>query len=89
MKEFIIPGIVSVALGILMSIFNQAIGINFCRIGKSIWDKNKEHPIDLVRCMAKDANTMYDETKAPRIVRFLGIVFIIQGVFLVIVGMIR
>jgi len=89
MKDFLIPGIVSLVLGLLMTMFHRAIGVWFCQSGKAIWDKAKDSPNALVRSMAKDAPQMYDEKKATGIMRLLGIVFVIQGVFLVVVGMIR
>ena len=89
MKQFIIPGIVSIAVGILMTIFNQAIGVGFCKIGKASWASSKDSPNEFVRGMAKGSDAHYDEKSAPRIIRFLGVVFVIQGLFLIGVGFFR
>ena len=89
MNEFIIPGIVSIVAGILMTIFNQSIGVGFCKIGKAIWESAKDSPNELVRGMAKDSDACYDEKSAPRIVRLLGVVFVIQGIILIAVGLFR
>ena len=89
MNQFIIPGIVSIVVGILMTIFNQAIGIAFCKIGKASWDSAKDNPNDFVRGRAKGSDAYYDEKSAPRIMRLLGVVFVIQGLFLIGVGIFR
>ena len=84
-----IPGIVSIVVGILMTIFNKAIGVGFCKIGKASWDSAKDSPNDFVRGMAKGSDAYYDEKSAPRIIRLLGVVFVIQGIFLIAVGLFR
>ena len=89
MTAFVIPGIVLMVLGLLVAIFNQAIGVGFCRTGKAIWNTAKDSPIDLVRSMAKDAPELYDEAKVPRFMRFMGVVSVISGIFLVVVGLVR
>jgi hypothetical protein len=88
-KEFIIPGIVSTVAGILMTMFNQAIGVGFCKMGKASWDSAKDSPNDFVRGMARGSDAYYDEKSAPRIIRLLGVVFVIQGLLLIAVGLFR
>jgi hypothetical protein len=77
-------GIGSLVLGLLFVIFPKPIGIASCRIGKWTW---KGHEDDLAGRMRQEMRRAfpafspdYDETEAPRIFRFLGVVFLIQAV---------
>lgn len=77
MNNFQIIGMILFALGILMTVFHRPIGIGFCRLGKRVWSKT-DLPI------AEDAvkSGAYDEAKVPRIMLFLGIINVIDGVVL-------
>lgn len=77
-------GIGSLVIGLLFVLFPKAIGVSFCRIGRWTW---KGHESDLAGRMRQEMRRAfpafapdYDETKAPRIFRFLGMVFLAQAV---------
>ncbi len=73
MNEMRVMGIVFIVLGILMATFRRSLGIGFCRIGKRIWRDNR------LGVPSRFTDWIYDESKAPGIMLFLGIVFAVQG----------
>ncbi len=76
-------------VGLLLVVFPGPIGIAFCRIGKWTW---RGHENDLVAKVREEMTRAfpafswdYEEAKAPRKVRFLGLIFLIQaGMFFVL-----
>ena len=77
MDDMPIAGTIFVIIGVLMMVFHRAIGTGFCRVGKHVW-KNRENPLGMSQDMIE---RMYDEKRAPRIMLFLGVVMVVQGVF--------
>ena len=77
-------GIGSLIVGLLFIVFPKSIGIAFCRIGKWTW---KGHEDDLAGKTRQEMRRAlpafspdYDEKKAPKIFRFLGVVLLMQAV---------
>jgi hypothetical protein len=79
-------GIGSLVVGLLFVVFPKPIGVGFCRIGKWTW---KGHEDDVFGKVSQEfgkaipflsREKIYNEAEAPRIFRFLGIVFLIQAV---------
>ena len=70
-------------IGLLFVIFPKPIGVGFCRLGKRTW---KGHEDDLAGKARQEmqrafpAFSPYDEAKAPKTFRFLGVVFLLQAV---------
>lgn len=60
-----------------MIIFNKPIGINFCKIGKLIFNLKINKKISPFG--NEIIEYIYDEKKAPRIMKIMGIVTLIQG----------
>jgi len=75
-----------IPIGILLIIFNKPIGINFCKIGKSIFNLKTSKRINPFG--TKITEYVYDEKKAPRIMKFIGIVIIVQGGLFVLISLI-
>ena len=71
-------GFAFLIVGAAMVVFNRAIGVGFCRVGKRAW---RNSPIDPGKRLLE---RIYDEQRAPRIMRLLGIVLILQGVFFIL-----
>ena len=69
-------GAISLAIGIPMTILARPVGVGFCRLGKLL----SKHSFSDV----PDNGTfgVFDERQAPMRMRFLGVVFIIQGAVL-------
>ncbi|MFZ2631365.1 MAG: hypothetical protein WA081_18680 [Desulfosalsimonadaceae bacterium] len=82
MASEIYIGIIFVIIGLLMVVYSQTIGISFCKIGKQIWEKNTK----ISFFSANEINSMYNEEKAPRIIKILGVANIAQGFFLILFG---
>jgi len=76
MKELLYIGIIMLAAGLSLIIFNNFISVSFCKIGKQI---HKNNPLTSIESI----NNIYDIKKAPRIIRILGYINIFQGVFLI------
>ncbi|MCX6997943.1 MAG: hypothetical protein NTV49_12865 [Kiritimatiellaeota bacterium] len=76
MNEIRIMGAIFFAGGILMAVFHRAVGIGFCRMGKTIWSRTSP----FAKSLAPDMIKLYDEAKAPRTMLILGIVFAAEGV---------
>jgi hypothetical protein len=80
-------GIGSLVIGLLFVVFPKPIGVGFTRIGKSIWERHeKKCGDDLITKMRRETRKAfpafspdYDEAKAPKTFRLLGIVFLIQA----------
>jgi hypothetical protein len=68
-------GIGSLIVGVLFVVFPKPIGVVFSRIGRSIWKGHEGEFFSLERI-----ETIYDENRAPKKFRILGIVFLIQAV---------
>jgi hypothetical protein len=84
-------GIGSLVVGLLFVAFPKPIGVGFSRIGKAIGKRHEDDPV--VGQMRKEMRKAfpafspdYDETKAPKIFRLLGVVFLIQAVFFFILS---
>ncbi len=79
MVELYVVGTVILILGILMIVFNDKMGIGFCLLGKAIFKNSPfrdQFPVDSV----------YDESKAPRIFKLLGIGNIVQSPLFFLMG---
>ena len=79
MNTFVIVGGIIFVIGIAMTVWYRPLGVKFCRLGKRICESN---PI------VKDLASLYDESKGPSRIRFLGIVNLIQGLIIMFLGMI-
>lgn len=79
----IFAGIVFVIIGVLMTLYNQIIGMYFCKFGKKAWEKK---PIFFSE---KEIKSVYNEEKAPSIIKLLGIINVIQGFFFIIIGILN
>ena len=81
MDEKPIIGAIFFVLGILMAAFHRRLGVGFCKIGKSI-SRTTSVMLDdsITKDMVEGMGEIYDEAKAPRIMRLLGISFVVQGV---------
>ena len=78
MNSFQIIGTISLALGISMVAFHRPIGIGFCKLGKSIFARaDGTFAGDVYKNM--DMARVYDETKVPRIMLWVGIVNVVDG----------
>ncbi|MCK5123160.1 MAG: hypothetical protein KAQ87_03360 [Candidatus Pacebacteria bacterium] len=76
-----------ILIGVLLIIFNRFIGINFCKMGKSIFSlKYNNKKINFLE--TKTIEYIYDEKKAPRIMKFIGVVSLIQGFIFVLIFLI-
>jgi len=71
-------GLAFVVVGAAMALFNRPLGVGFCRVGKRVW---RNSPIDPGQ---RALDRIYDERRAPRVMRLLGIVLILQGVFFIL-----
>lgn len=79
MDALIIVGFVNVAIGIIMVVFRNSLGVCVCKLGKSIFKSSPFNVQDMIE-------SVYDEKKAPKVFLFLGIVFIIQSSVFFIAG---
>ena len=77
-------GIMFLIIGIVMTVYRQNIGVFFCKMGKQAFEKNSKVSF----FSKKEINSMYDESRAPRIFGILGVVNIFQGLFFILVGLI-
>ena len=80
MDHLVYVGIVFLLVGLVMTAFSKTIGIWFCRLGKASW---KHAPSYL---LPHDVDYVYNEKDAPRIMRILGVVFMLQGLGFVCFG---
>jgi hypothetical protein len=72
-------GIVFLVVGLVMTVFARPLGVAFCRIGKLAWKGNR------IGVPSDEVDRLYDDSKAPKVFRLLGIVNLVQGaVFLAI-----
>jgi hypothetical protein len=83
-------GIGSLVVGLLFVIFPKPIGVGFCRFGQLTW---KGHENDLAGKIRQEMRKAlpafspdYDKAKAPKVIQFLGVVFLIQAVVLFILS---
>ena len=88
MDHLVYVGIVFLVVGLVMTAFSKTIGIWFCRLGTASW---KDAPISsaaqkLRRLLPHDVDYVYNEKDAPRIMRILGVVFMLQGLGFVCFG---
>ena len=74
-------GIALVAIGLVTTVFARPFGVGFCRLGKRIWRGN---PFGMA--VQEEVDRIYDERKAPRIMRILGIVNLVQGAAFLAIG---
>ena len=76
-------GIGSLVIGALFGSFPRFIGVRFNRLGRSIWRRHEDDVFGRTRQEMRKAlpafSPDYDEAKAPKIFRFVGIVFLIQA----------
>jgi hypothetical protein len=79
-NEIQIFSLISIVIGILMIFFNKAGGIAFCKIGKRVHQNNP------IKEMTPMMEKIYNEKDAPVKFKMLGIVFIIQGIFMFFMG---
>jgi len=88
--QILYGGIGSLVVGLLFVIFPKPIGVGFCRIGKFVWKGHEDDLAGKLRQEMKKAfpafSPDYDEAKAPKRTRFLGVVFLIQAVVLFILS---
>jgi hypothetical protein len=76
-------GIGSLAVGLLFVIFSRYLGVRFARTGRAIWKRAEEtrtRPGLFGGRRSPSVAAIYDETKAPRIFRILGVVALVQAV---------
>ena len=77
-------GIGSLVVGLLFVIFPKPIGIGFCRFGQFTWKGHENDWAGKIRQEMRKTfpafSPDYDETKAPKIFRLLGVAFLIQAV---------
>ena len=72
-------GIGSLVVGLLFILFPKPIGVGLCRIGKWTWKGHEDDWAGKMRQVLPAFSPDYDEAKAQKIVRFLGVVFLIQA----------
>ncbi len=69
----------NVIAGLLLIAGRRPGGVAFCRLGRKIFEQSVFREL---------AYHIYDEATAPRIFLFLGIVFVIQGLAILLLAMI-
>jgi hypothetical protein len=70
--------IIFIFIGIIILVFNRAIGLHFCTIGKYIWSRHhKKNPSSLIS--PKEVQSLYNPEKAPDTFKIMGVVLIIGG----------
>jgi hypothetical protein len=76
-------GIGSLVMGLLFVLFSKAIGAGFCRYGKWTWKGHEDDLAGKIRQKLQrefPAFSPYDEATAPKKIRLLGVVFLVQAV---------
>jgi len=85
-------GIGSLAVGVLFVVFPKPIGVVFSRLGQSIWKRHENDAVGRIRREFQKGlpfyslDRIYYEKRAPTILRFLGVVFLIQAVVFLILS---
>lgn len=66
-------GIGQIIFGLIFLGAPQTVGVSFCRFGRRIWRGREGHaPMSMDEACS--------QSEAPRVFRFLGIVFLLQGI---------
>jgi len=80
MIAFAWVGALFAGIGVIMILFPRALGAAVCRAGKAAARGGPN------RVAQRLADGIYNEAKAPRLVRVMGWVFVVQGLLLVWIG---
>jgi hypothetical protein len=81
MRAFAVVGALFVASGILLLVFPRALGTAFCRAGKATSRSGRNLIFRAV------AGQIYDESTAPRKMRVMGWVVLVEGLVLLAIGL--
>jgi hypothetical protein len=81
MRAFAVVGALFVAAGLLLLVFPRALGTALCRAGKAT-SRSGRNPI-----FRAVAGQIYDESTAPRKMRSMGWVILVQGLMLLAIGL--
>jgi hypothetical protein len=81
MRAFAVVGAFFILAGLALLVFPRALGTAFCRVGKAT-SRRGRNPI--FRAVTEQ---IYDESAAPRKMRSMGWVILVQGLMLLAFGL--
>ncbi len=86
----LLVGIASLVVGLLFAIFPKVFGVAFFRMRKkTLLRPENDWVVRIRQAMRRTLPAFspdYDEAKAPKVFRFLGVVFVVQAVALFIIS---
>ncbi|MEW5733286.1 MAG: hypothetical protein AB1921_00435 [Thermodesulfobacteriota bacterium] len=81
-----IVGVLLLAAGALSMLFRRAVGTAWSRVGQFFWSRSKIPGRD--KMTPEDMLKPYDETEAPNIGLFIGLLLVLTGAFCIFLPLI-